>query len=155
MYIFGLAATGMLIVACVRLYTSHLRQPVLLNDVEFSQKFIHEKYFRLSSLADADSTIQGRTFEDCWIYGPAVIYGDSSTNIRDSSFAGSSTTVFIPVLGVAPGPGTGVIFLKDCRFRHCHFIRISILADPAMIDRYRSDNYGSGTAHPSEKAPQD
>lgn len=120
------------------LYRSIAHEPALLTAEEFSQPYLHGRYFRISELADSNHVIEGRTFEDCYIYGPAVLFAHDNVDLQHSSFEGSKDEVFIPTIGGRTGPGSGVIVLKDCKFRRCHFIGVSFVANPQDVEKWMS-----------------
>lgn len=64
--------------------------------------------------------IQGRTLEDCVIYGPAVIYMTGTGEMDSCEFYGG-TFWEIPPDGMLP---SAVVILRDCRFRRCKFVRV-------------------------------
>ena len=154
MYIFAISAIVMAIFAIYKVYSSAKYQPTGITAREFSQQYISGKYFHVYELAGADNVIEGRTFEDCWIYGPAVLATTSNTNISASVFNSSIDMLLLPI--VVPqrvGQGSRIILLRDCRFRRCHFVGITFVASATDIQKYKNENYGPGTSHPYEYPP--
>ena len=138
LYMFGIVALGMVVFACTVTYRSMVHEPELLTSEEFAQPYIHGKYFRIADLADANNVIQGRSFEDCYIYGPAVLYPTEYTDLQTSTFDATSEAAFLPVGPNAIGGGaTGVILLKDCKFRRCHFIKIAFAGTSEEVEKWR------------------
>jgi hypothetical protein len=137
LYIFGVVALGMVGFAFFTTYRSVARQPALLTAVEFSEPYIHGKYFHIAELADSTNVIEGRTFEDCYIYGPVVLYGHDNLDLQNNVFVGTKEQTFIPAIGGMAGAGTGIVMLKDCKFRRCHFINVSIIGDPKDIEKWK------------------
>jgi len=141
LYIIGIGSLGLVLFAFANLYLSVHNRPSVLSADEWSQQFIHGKYFRIVDLVDANNVIEHRTFEDCYIYGPAVLYGTEHSTIINNHFASSPEHVF---LVVAPqslgGPQTGIIVLKDCQFRNCHIFNISIAGVEKDIDVWKKGN---------------
>ena len=79
------------------------------------------------------STLQGYTFDDCDIYGPAVITLVSGGGIENCQLG--SGDVFIEV--TVPRTLIGVIGLYNTLFRHCRFHRVGIAAPAELIETFR------------------
>jgi hypothetical protein len=76
------------------------------------------KYFRITQVADANNVIEGRSFENCWIYGPAVLFATEHTDVSANTFDANPSEVFIAVEpGTLVGRRTGIVIVKDCKFR--------------------------------------
>lgn len=141
-YLFGIAAVGLVLFAGVNLYVSVRHSPTSLTSGEFAERYIHGKYIRIAELADANNVIEGRTLEDTWIYGPAVLFITTGTDIGYSHFNSSPNLVFLPVAAtsVVAGRGTGIIVVRDSKFRRCHFVNITILGPEEMIEVWKKRN---------------
>jgi hypothetical protein len=142
LYLFGIAVLGLLVYAGARLYVSSTHDVRRLTSDEFAQPYIQGKYIRLADFADANGTIEGRTFEDSYIYGPVVMVALDKTDISRCSFAGTMDDVFLSIASPSIGPKGGVILVKDCKFRRCHFIRLSIIGSPEQVQKWKTQNYG-------------
>jgi len=153
LYLLAIACLGLVAIAGVRLYWVIAYQPRRLTGDEFAQAYITNKYFHIYDLVDSHGLIQSRTFEDCWIYGPAVLAGDNASDIQYCTFDGSFDAALIGT--DLPPNVVGVIFLKDCKFRKCHFFEISFLTSPNNVKALRQRNFGSGTTHPNEHPPSE
>jgi len=144
LYIFGFAAVGMVVVAGGNLYFSSAHAPALLTSEEFAESYVHGKYFKIADLADTQNIIEGRTFEDCWIYGPAVLWPQEHNDISlNNEFQASPEQAFMvgtSNVGNVVGPGTGIIVLRDCKFRHCHFVGVTFIGVEDDIKKWRSGN---------------
>ncbi|MDO8433319.1 MAG: hypothetical protein Q7S58_13005 [Candidatus Binatus sp.] len=140
LYLFSLACLLAIIVSGYRLYENLQNQPRLLSADEKSQSHLEGKRFYITELigpprAEGFAVIEGWTFEDCWIYGPVVLAGLGENDIQHNIFVGDFDNIFtVTEVGAAP---VGVIWLKDCRFRRCHFVAISILATKAEVQHIR------------------
>ena len=138
LYLFGI---GTILMACALLANAWLSvqsQPRLLDSAEFAQPYLHGKHLKLVDLTGDDNIIEGRTFEDCQFYGPAVIAITGVTTIHGNTFEAVNGQLFIPIIaGVHVGGGTAVIQLKDCQFRRCRFRRVQIVATQEEIDQWR------------------
>lgn len=90
--------------------------------------------FRIVDLARDDQVIRNRTFEDCTIYGPAIlVMTDGGIGGLDScSFdTPDLKTTFVEVL--PDQRFFGAVGLSGCLFRRCRFIKIQIASDAAGI----------------------
>lgn len=106
-----------------------LRAPVLEN-VAFS---LHD-LFR-ESLKSGQPIIQGRTFRNCRVEGPAVLLAVGGVNFDacDLGFAGGDVRnlLFRPV-----GPkAVGAIPVRDCLFQGCLFFAVGYTGAPDFIDQ--------------------
>jgi hypothetical protein len=153
LYLFALASCLSIGLAWYLFYVSIEHAPTVLTPQEFAEPLVEHKYFHIADFADIHHVIADRDFEDCWIYGPAVLAGDKNTDVgwgsADSSFAEVFAAITIPV------PLAGVIYLKDCKFRRCHFVGVTFLGTPNMVQQWHENNYGSGTAHPAQSPPSE
>jgi hypothetical protein len=130
LYVFGVVSLGALLLASYRVYSSTSVAPRTLTADEFAQPLISGKFFLFSRLCRSNNIVAGRTVEYSYIYGPAVIVGSDHTDIGESDFRGSMESNFIEISGdSAPKAGheTGSFWLMDCKFRHDHFINISMV----------------------------
>ena len=95
---------------------------------------------RIADLARESVTIEGHTFEDCNIYGPAVVFPGHEVNIADCAFEsdlrGFPDNIFIVIK--EDRKLYGVIGLKECTFRRCTFHRIAIVCNPAFKEAFRA-----------------
>jgi hypothetical protein len=138
LYIVALGSLGLVALSVVNLTTRHY--PTLLSADEWAQSYIHGKNFRIADLSDPLNMVVGRTFEDCHIYGPAVIMLYDRNDIGDSTFHTQKPDhiFIIASSGIWGGLGTGVIGLMDCKFRRCHFYNVSVTGDPATIEKWKT-----------------
>lgn len=149
LYFFALANVGLLLLGGTLSYFKLSHVPRSLTSDEFSQPYISGKYFHIADLADTSKVIAGRTFENDWIYGPAVVVA-SGSDIRGSSFNGTFDQIFQPVQPDQP-IGVGVIVISDGKFRNCHFVNVTFVATPSQIDSFRRSNSGAGTSTPGKE----
>jgi hypothetical protein len=141
LYLFGIVALGMLIYAGARLYVFAAHDVRRPTTEEFAEPYIHGKYIRLADFADANGTIEGRTFEDSYIYGPVVILAHEGTDISRCFFEGTMDDIFLPIASPTIGSQSGVILVKDCKFRACRFLRVSIIGSPEQVEAWKRQNY--------------
>jgi hypothetical protein len=110
-------------------------QPTILSASEFASPLIEGKYFRLSELADNHHVIEGRTFQDCWIFGPAVIFPAEKIDLYSNWFDTSLDQSF----NVTEGVGAGAIVLRDCKFTRCHFVGVSFIGSARLKQLFIND----------------
>jgi hypothetical protein len=99
-----------------------------------------ESYFKDQELWIADFArrsvvIKDKVFEDCQIFGPAVLAPFNPGTFDDCSWAEAADPEAV-LWEVDPDRETyvGAIGLENCVFRRCHFARVGILVTP---DEYR------------------
>jgi len=153
LYLFALAACGLVVLTGYRFVNSIWNAPTKLSADEFAQPYIQGKYFRITELADSDNIIEGRTFEGCWIYGPAVLVIGPDTSVSRNVFEGSADRVTMAVTQGLIGAATGIVELKDCKFGHCHFVNVTFAESEQFVKYFKENNTGAGTNHPNERAP--
>ncbi len=135
LYVFGLASVALVLTGFFNLYLS-LKKPGRLTDLEFSQPYLSDKYIRLADLADAHEVIEGRVFNECWIYGPAVVFLQRYNTVGECEFDGS-TEELLTVVQPNDKIAKGVITIRDSRFMKCHFVYVSFYATPSEIEMLR------------------
>jgi len=96
---------------------------------------ITQRSFRIVDLVGRDDLITGRTFEDCTIYGPAVLAPLDRMTFEHNTFEADAGAIFwlIPEERVHV---MGAIGLTDCTFRRCVFRRIGIAGRQALIQQF-------------------
>lgn len=95
---------------------------------------LQNKNVRLVDLAMQDPIVRNRTFEDCQIYGPAVLvpercvfYQCHMDTAGDAGFIKTTNERL-----------WGVLRFEGCVFRRCSFYKIGFIGPPEAIDRLRS-----------------
>jgi len=86
---------------------------------------ITDRSFRIVDFALDSDIIDGKTFEDCTIYGPAIIMPLESTTLAHNTFEADPETLF----WIVPEDKLrviGAIGLVNCTFRRCVFRRIGV-----------------------------
>lgn len=74
-----------------------------------------------------------RTFENCRIHGPIVVFAQNTT-ATSCSFSGNEETTFIVTTNRSVG---GVLAVIRCNFINCEFINVSFIGDQKNIDGMR------------------
>jgi hypothetical protein len=139
LYLFGVAALGMVGLAIFLFYQAAAHNPEALSTEIFPEHYIHGKYLRIAELADSRGVIEGRTFDDCWIYGPAVLHPVQYINIIDNVFEGSPDSTFVVIEQGIPLGGniSGFIMLKDVKFEKCHFIGVTFIGVASDVEKWK------------------
>jgi hypothetical protein len=113
------------------------------------ERHITHRSFRIVDLAEEiDPIIRGRTFEDCTIYGPAVVLPLDYITLEHNSFDGAPEAVLWEI----PDERAviiGAIGLIDCIFRRCRFQGIGVAGKRPFIERFIK---GLGTSTPSSQS---
>lgn len=91
---------------------------------------------RLTDLTVTDDVIDGVTFENCTLVGPAVIVMLQGCELRDSGFDGPSAGVLWP-LGDREFI-VGAIGLVNCTLGGCRLQRIGLAYPPAKEEMIRT-----------------
>lgn len=81
-----------------------------------------------------EGLIEGRSFKDCVLEGPAVLLPISgcrfdSCNMGDAM--GDTRNLLLTPMG--PQKVTGVIAFKDCTFTNCSFLRVGFTGTPEFL----------------------
>jgi hypothetical protein len=95
---------------------------------------------RISDLAREDIVIRDRTFEDCYIYGPAILVPHGMGMFHECGFEGDTSSLFITI--AEERSVIGVIALENCIFRRCHFRKIGFIVTPDIHERWVTDLAG-------------
>ena len=99
---------------------------------ELTGKYIAGHTFNITDLAYRAKII-GRHFEDCDIYGPAVLAVAGIGHVADCTFSGSLDSTFITVeQRVLLGP----ILLENCTFRKCRFHEIGFIGNQEAREKF-------------------
>lgn len=104
---------------------------------------IVQRTFRIVDLAPNDDIIRGRTFEDCTIYGPAVLLPLDNVTLEDNTFEADLEAFFWEL----PEERThvlGAVGLSECVFRRCIFRRIGLAGTRNFIVSFVDDAESTG-----------
>lgn len=85
----------------------------------------HRSFRIVDIVAPVPPILEGRLFEDCTIYGPAVLLPLSETRFEQCTFDAAPEAIFwelLPTRDLVVG-GIGV---AKCAFTRCHFFGIGI-----------------------------
>lgn len=90
---------------------------------ELSQKHVESQTLRLTDAA-TDGVIIGKTFDDCVIYGPAVIAPQGATMFRNPNWHGTKGDIIYDFGDMKTR--TGMLLVNDCTFNNCTFYGIGV-----------------------------
>jgi hypothetical protein len=110
--------------------------------------------FRLTDLLppDGSSVIEGKTFEDCVVWGPAVVIAKNLSMHESRIAAGQQSGmdgIFVPTVKRAK-VFLGMVVLKDCVFRRCTIAAISFNGSDEECKQWRRTWF---TAPPAPAKP--
>ncbi|AZH79446.1 hypothetical protein CSX12_13865 [Microbacterium sp. Y-01] len=88
-----------------------------------ARKHYENEVVRLADLAVTSDTIEGVTFRDCLVLGPAIVIPMSETSITNGVFTGDPEALFWE-LNPARELVIGAIGLVSCEFDGCRFERV-------------------------------
>jgi hypothetical protein len=120
------------------LYNKELKQPNFAVPDTLTSPVLRDLNIRISDLTREDFRIRNKTFKNCHIYGPAVIYISPNTN---NVVAGNTFVEISPEGGFITTSNkevSGAIGLEDCVIQDCIFHRISIIGSPEEIEYLKS-----------------
>lgn len=105
------------------------------NAQQLTGRFIQDQSFPISMVAH-DGLIRGRTFDDCDIYGPAVIHisGAGVGQLVSCTISGSAQNSLV----VTQALPIGAIVTLDCNFMNCRFYKISFVGTKEQIAHFRA-----------------
>ena len=82
---------------------------------------------RIADLVREDIVIRNKVFEDCHIYGPAIITLKKSGIVIDNTFYDVTPDTFFIEVPPKGYIGSGIIIIEDCRFFRCTFHKINFI----------------------------
>ena len=109
---------------------SELREPSLRGKAIYLHRF-HE--------ANATREIKDRTFEDCAIVGPGVMFADEGAFLGNMFFPNWGTMFWgIQRPDVAVQFPAGTFYLKRAVFRRCVFVDITLVGDQKFLEEVKA-----------------
>ena len=91
----------------------------------------------LGDLAKGDGTIREKIFVNCFIYGPAVVYGRAE--FRECFWNAEGHAFDDLLIEIEPEcHPSGAIFLDACIFRRCTIYRVSFVGPPDQLERIKA-----------------
>lgn len=99
---------------------------------------------RIADFTVTSPTIEGHTFEDCLLIGPAVLAVTGSSTISDCSFDGEIDALLWE-LPPTRASIIGAIEARDCVFLRCRFQQIGFTGPTEFVEMFRSALGGSSS----------
>jgi hypothetical protein len=118
---------------------------------ELSLRVLAEPYlknlaFRIADLVHEDIVIRNRTFEDCTLYGPAILCSVGTVLMTRCGFRAENPDDVFWELSEKQATGqanlVGVIGVEDCVFRDCNFVAIGLAGPPETIAQWKGELEG-------------
>lgn len=123
----------------------------LLKREELSDKHISERTVYIADFAREvaglswnDAVVKNRTFEECYIIGPAVLVPMNTGDLTGPTFVGDDqwweegeNAFWAPTSD--PIAFTGIIGLQDCVFRNCRYRRVGILMSEEELRQWKKE----------------
>lgn len=103
------------------------QQPRLTGDGQ-----IRDDVVRIAELTVNTSTIEGYTFSNCRIIGPAILVLLDRVTITSAGFDAPGLDAVFWEVPHDRGPVVGVIGVVNCTFSNCRFELIGIAGPPEM-----------------------
>jgi hypothetical protein len=113
---------------------------------ELTGRYVTQQHFAITELA-VNGKIIGRTFEDCDIFGPAVLVLGGVGQMYRCTF--DSPAVFIRT---NQDKVVGPILITDCSFKSCRFQGVGFIGTEEAIKRFMS---GTEVSRPASQSPLD
>ena len=112
------------------------KRPTFATPDELTQMVLRDRDIKLSDLTREDFRIRNKTFDNCHIYGPAIIHIKGTTMIINSTFAEVlPDSAFIETSNKYV---SGAISLEDCIVSNCIFHKISFIGDTKLKEKFKA-----------------
>lgn len=103
-------------------------------NVTLKASFVSHQNFRIVDAVDERGRLEGRTFEDCHIKGPAVLGLLDGIVMVETTFQTTHPEMNDLYVEIETGRGyIGIIPVKDVAFRRCTFESVGIAGTSQMI----------------------
>ena len=125
-------------ILCLTIWQSYFSEPKQLNFAtpdELIPSLLQNKSIRINDLVREDNIIRNRTFENCHIYGPAIIALNKCITTQATFTEIDINGVFIETTNKIV---SGVIELNTCIIKNCTFHKISFIGTPDDIKRLKN-----------------
>ena len=103
------------------------------------KRYLVKEYVYIADLALKEAIVRGWTFEECEIYGPAIIATLGNTIIDNPTWIANSMDDVIWEVSENRVDHIGVIGLDGCRFLDCTFVRVGYLTTPVAASRMKRE----------------
>jgi len=102
---------------------------------ELIPSVLRHKTIRIADLVREDFVIRNKTFEDCYIYGPAIIIPDDKCRFRN--FVIGEVALDGAFIATPNKLISGAIGFENCVVIDCHFRKISFIGPQDLMDYLR------------------
>lgn len=109
--------------------------PSVAERTTFEKEAVWLPLFAMSNIQAGKTLIDGKTFTDCLIEGPAVLMPDT-TVVFDSCHMGTASKPENLLLAPVGDLVTGVIGISDCRFVRCRFLFVGFVGREAFREQF-------------------
>lgn len=100
---------------------------------ELAGPYLRGLSIRIIDIVPKDNVIRNRTFEDCHIYGPAILTFFGNTSVLFNKFDAPLDNIFITV---SIRKLVGVIVLENCTLLRCQFHNIGLVGPSELKDKF-------------------
>ena len=124
------------------------------------EPLFRHKRLRLADLVGPDSILRDQVFEDCDIYGPAILASIGQGVGGFDSCTWEAPTAESILFEVPDGRvGVGMMGVVNCVFKRCRFYKIGLMGPPAQIAAWRAavptpSSPGDSSALSTANSPQ-
>jgi len=101
---------------------------------------MHGEVVYLVDLVDRSKppVIEGITFTECIIHGPAVLFLEPDAVLDDNDFNLPIDSPEPLLFEIEPGPKTGLLPVRASSFRRCSFINVGFAGTRQELDKFRN-----------------
>lgn len=131
-----------LAVQTAKLKAHFARQPLPIVEIPAEAartRCLKDTAFQIALFVPDGSTINGWTFEDCIVYGPAILDSTHETYVEEPSWGTSDLEYFLKAVEEPAYLGAGAINLRNCTFRRCLFVHAKLFATPEQVERIKME----------------
>ncbi len=98
------------------------------------ERLLSHRSFRIVDLVDNEDILEGRTFEDCTIYGPAILIPLNDNTFSHNTFEADPEALLWPIAEDRDRI-LGAIGLRRCTFLRCIFRRIGLAGKQEFMEQ--------------------
>jgi len=106
--------------------------PSVAERTTFEKEAIWLPLFAMSNIRAGKGLIDGKTFTDCLIEGPAVLFATDNVNFENCNLGVTDSGQNLVLQTVGPKV-TGVVPFANTRFVRCRFVGIGFTGHPDFV----------------------
>ncbi len=114
------------------------RKDSLSLPVDLCGTYIRGQHFKIATMAEMNQ-IHGRHFEDCYIFGPAVLYLSGTLGVVTGCTFTSPPEAFLIETVPSQNMIDGTIRCVDCIFRRCTFVGVGFVGSAQSLAVFRNE----------------